>query len=62
MEYLPGIREQVMDVVDVSPPSLKLLLGVQRPGVHVHHRVKDTRLEVKLLHYNTLLSHDVRTS
>ena len=52
MEYLPGVREQVMDVVDIPPPSLKLLLGVQCPGVHIHHRVKDTRLEAKLLHYH----------
>ena len=39
VEDLPGIGEEVIDVVDVSPPSLKLLLGVQGPCVPVHHRV-----------------------
>lgn len=50
MEDLSGVEQEVMDVVDVSSPTLKLFLCVKRPSVNVHHWVIDTRLEVKLLH------------
>ena len=49
VEDLPGVNK-VMDVVHVSPPSLKLLLCVQRSRVEVNHRMVHTRLEVKLLY------------
>ena len=49
VEDLPGVGEEVIDVVDVSPPTLKLLLGVQGPCVPVHQRVIHTRLKIKLL-------------
>lgn len=49
VEDLPGKGEQVIDVVDVPPPTLELLLGLQFPSLHVNQRVVHTRLEVKLL-------------
>jgi hypothetical protein len=36
-------------VVDISPPSLELLLGVQGSCVPVNDRMKHSRLKVKLL-------------
>ena len=42
MEDFPSIGEEVIDMVDVSPPSLELFLSVQSPCVPVHHRVVHT--------------------
>ena len=49
VEDLPGEGEQVVDVVDVPPPALELLLGLQLARFQVNQRVIHTLLEVKLL-------------